>query len=854
MAYELALGKVSALLAGITTTKPSSDVVVMRRLFEALSSVEDAAAGPTVDGAVLVANANLAALEDVVCGKTVLLSRCLQTLLVSIYSCIVAKAPGYAVRNIASTYLALSASKAAPTCSRECSVHVLGLIFATRAFDCGSLITDAAAGLTKLAKGSDVRLRVAALKALFSMVSGAGTRMGDCHAELVKLAGKCASDRSVEVRLTTAALVAAVAKASAGCTTVPSEALLGAVGKGVEDDVAAVQDAFCRAVAAVHAEQIRAQLDAEEQAKIGLARGVSAQTEQLPKPKRRLISKIASAMKHAIEEKKPVEDYKFRSVVAHLLRNIVKAGTGAARAAQVAVLLHLTQECVALEQMDGQSDLDWLVGSLVGLTNDPMFSALPYDEQLYLRARLSHLFRAAVTSQLPEGRLAALATFLTQYVSRLDIDLDAKVAEHELQFALGELSHVVTSLGEAAVAVADVAQAAATVHLRHPVFGVRSAAAHVLVSIATTLPARGPVGLRASLSSAQMQARQLAAYDGGDDSSSKAAREQERLQRMYFFHGHTLVMSLFLRHEKNLASSLPQQLILDVLDFGLELLTQVGVAVAAGLDVSRTSSLPPPTALPQGKIKSLESIYLFSLPIKEYQIVDHFLGPALKDEVMKIMPVQKQTRAGQRTRFKAFVAVGDYDGHVGLGVKCAKEVATAIRGAIIDAKMSVVPVRRGYWGNKIGKPHTVPTKLQGKCGSVCVRLVPAPRGAGIVAARVPKKLLQMSGVSDVYTCSRGSTKTLGNFVMATFNAIAKSYSYLTPDLWRETKLVKPPNQEHTDFLGKPQKIEPEEKIGGYSRGMHVYGRGVGGAYAYAHACPLPFRLCADIDHASGLHF
>ncbi len=40
------------------------------------------------------------------------------------------------------------------------------------------------------------------------------------------------------------------------------------------------------------------------------------------------------------------------------------------------------------------------------------------------------------------------------------------------------------------------------------------------------------------------------------------------------------------------------------------------------------------------------------MPVKEYQIVEHFLGPALKDEVMKIMPVQKQTRAGQRTRFK----------------------------------------------------------------------------------------------------------------------------------------------------------------------------------------------------------
>lgn len=60
---------------------------------------------------------------------------------------------------------------------------------------------------------------------------------------------------------------------------------------------------------------------------------------------------------------------------------------------------------------------------------------------------------------------------------------------------------------------------------------------------------------------------------------------------------------------------------------------------------------------------------------------------------------------------QAFVAIGDYNGHVGLGVKCSKEVATAIRGAIILAKLSIVPVRRGYWGNKIGKPHTVPCKV-----------------------------------------------------------------------------------------------------------------------------------------------
>lgn len=207
----------------------------------------------------------------------------------------------------------------------------------------------------------------------------------------------------------------------------------------------------------------------------------------------------------------------------------------------------------------------------------------------------------------------------------------------------------------------------------------------------------------------------------------------------------------------------------------------------------------------EGKIKFIEEVYFHSLPIKEPEIVDWFLpAPTLKDEVMKIMPVQKQTRAGQRTRFKAFVVVGDSDGHVGLGVKCSKEVATAIRGAILNAKVSLVPIRRGYWGNKIGKPHTVPEKVHGKAGSVRVRIIPAPRGTGIVAGPVPKKILQYAGVTDAYTQSQGSTATLGNFAKATFVAVSKTYAFLTPDVWPVYEFTKSPFSEHALFLAEAQ--------------------------------------------------
>jgi len=186
----------------------------------------------------------------------------------------------------------------------------------------------------------------------------------------------------------------------------------------------------------------------------------------------------------------------------------------------------------------------------------------------------------------------------------------------------------------------------------------------------------------------------------------------------------------------------------------------------------------------EGKITSIEEIFMEGYRIREPEIVDILL-PDLEEEVININLVQKQTDAGEQSRFKAIVAIGNRDGYVGLGSGKARQVRTAIEKAAVDARLNITPVRRGCgsWECGCGKPHSLPFQVKGKCGSVEVVLIPGPRGLGLVASEIAKIILSLAGIKDCWTRSYGSTRTVPSFAYAVFDALKKTYAVVTPSDW-----------------------------------------------------------------------
>ena len=173
-----------------------------------------------------------------------------------------------------------------------------------------------------------------------------------------------------------------------------------------------------------------------------------------------------------------------------------------------------------------------------------------------------------------------------------------------------------------------------------------------------------------------------------------------------------------------------------------------------------------------GKVLTYEQALATGLPISEVEIIDALI-PNLEDDVIKVNMVQRMTDSGRRVRFNVMACVGNRDGYVGLGMGKAKEVAAAIRKAIMAAKLNLISVQRGNgsWESSAGPGTSIPFKTNGRAASTRVTLMPAAKGKGLVIGETGKRVLGLAGISDVLSQTKGQTRTTINFAGATFNAL-----------------------------------------------------------------------------------
>lgn len=189
-----------------------------------------------------------------------------------------------------------------------------------------------------------------------------------------------------------------------------------------------------------------------------------------------------------------------------------------------------------------------------------------------------------------------------------------------------------------------------------------------------------------------------------------------------------------------------------------------------------------------GEITSVEEILSLNLTVQEPQIVDFILRENLESELILIgqakgkfgggarrpfKHTQKKVREGARLKFSYVAVVGNRDGLVGLGRGSSRSSVPARQRAVANAKLNMIRVPRacGSWECGCSGPHSIPAKVEGKCGSVRVTLLPAPKGIKLAINDESKKVLELAGVKDVWSKTKGQTRSRTNLAIATFDAL-----------------------------------------------------------------------------------
>ncbi|MDO8740370.1 MAG: 30S ribosomal protein S5 [Candidatus Woesearchaeota archaeon] len=191
-----------------------------------------------------------------------------------------------------------------------------------------------------------------------------------------------------------------------------------------------------------------------------------------------------------------------------------------------------------------------------------------------------------------------------------------------------------------------------------------------------------------------------------------------------------------------------------------------------------------------GEINDIDQIIDNGLKIMEPEIVDILMPDAEIDLLLigqskgkfgggkrrVFRQTQKKTREGNKPRFSTVVIIGNRNGHIGMGYGKARETVPAREKAMKSAKLNMIKIRRGCgsWQCGCRTPHSIPFKVVGKCGSVRLTLMPAPKGTGLVLEPECQKILRLAGIKDAWSDSLGQTVTKVNLVNACFEALKQT--------------------------------------------------------------------------------
>jgi small subunit ribosomal protein S5 len=134
---------------------------------------------------------------------------------------------------------------------------------------------------------------------------------------------------------------------------------------------------------------------------------------------------------------------------------------------------------------------------------------------------------------------------------------------------------------------------------------------------------------------------------------------------------------------------------------------------------------------------------------------------------------QKKTMEGNKPKFATLAVIGNHDGYFGVGFGKAKETVPAREKAFRKSKLNIRKISRGCgsWECNCGNPHSIPFKIHGKCGSVELTLMPAPIGTGLCVEKECAKILALAGIKDVWSRTKGKTKTKLNLIKACIEAL-----------------------------------------------------------------------------------